>query len=63
MTKPDEYTELWLHYSKAAESAPDSLSRYQLQALADSYRTLAKSMKVLKQSTAILDALQQQRHG
>jgi hypothetical protein len=63
MTKPDEYTELWFHYSRAAEAASDSFSRDQLQALADSYLTLARSAKVLKQSSAILEALQQQLHG
>jgi hypothetical protein len=63
MTKPDEYTELWLHYSRAAEAASDSFSRDQFQALADSYMMLAKSTKVLNRSAAILEALQQQRLG
>ncbi|RXH26703.1 hypothetical protein XH94_35465 [Bradyrhizobium zhanjiangense] len=61
MMTPDEFAQLAAHYSRAAEEASDSHSRYQLQMLADSYMTLAKSTLVLDRSGKVLEILERSR--
>ena len=57
MMTPEECTELSAHFSRLAEMARDRYSRYELQMLADSYMTLAKSAWTLERSGKALEAL------
>jgi hypothetical protein len=56
------YRILAAHYSRSAEKARDSYSRYQLRMLANNYRTRAKSTQVLNRSARVLEALEQRRN-
>lgn len=55
------YRILAAHYSRSAEKARDSYSRYQLRMVASNYMTLAKSTQVLDRSAKVLEALEQSR--
>ncbi|MGY4573404.1 hypothetical protein [Bradyrhizobium sp. USDA 3256] len=56
---PEEYLEKAEHYRLAKESAKDDFSRFHLEAMENSYRTLAASEAALRQSSTVANALSQ----
>ncbi|MDH2406685.1 hypothetical protein QCM77_43650 [Bradyrhizobium sp. SSUT18] len=54
---PEEYLERAERYRKALETAKDASTRYHLEAMERSYRTLAESERALRKSGVIVNAL------
>ncbi|MHC2435321.1 hypothetical protein [Bradyrhizobium sp. USDA 4451] len=57
MTSVEHFIQLARHYSEAKLKAEDAFTRYHLETLEKSYRTLAESEAVLKKSTKLSQKL------
>ncbi|CCE09126.1 hypothetical protein BRAS3843_3040011 [Bradyrhizobium sp. STM 3843] len=55
MTTLAEYLHLATRYERAAGQAADPAARRQLEAVAETYLTLAKSLAVLERSTEVVE--------
>ncbi|MCK1550872.1 hypothetical protein IVB11_17870 [Bradyrhizobium sp. 177] len=53
---PHQYLELAERYRKVIETAKDTFTRYHLEAMERSYRTLAESERALRKSRFMVDA-------
>jgi len=61
MTAAKDYLELASRCEREAAKARDNFSRYELSSLAESYRTLAKSMALLDRSARAVEIMDRRR--
>ena len=59
----DEYLKLAERYRKVIETAKDTFTRYHLEAMERSYRTLAESERALRKSGWMVEALDEMGDG